>query len=199
MNRNRLYLPRENSAFAPWPTVVLRTLRPANLCRTIARGLGRTFLSGPGAFTLLFVLIFFVNPAWATQTHREPEGLVVHQLSHVFFIVSMGTLAYWLRARNLTESQGWRYIRYSALLLILWNLDALTAHFFDEQFGAFRLLPGDKWHLIITTRPGAVGLDWLYYAVKLDHLLCVPALVFLYLGLRRLYRDNALPNEGDRP
>jgi len=29
----------------------------------------------------------------------------------------------------------------------------------------------------------------LYYAAKLDHLLCVPALLFLFFGLRRLLKD----------
>ena len=144
--------------------------------------------------------VLAASPALATQTHGGPEGLVVHQMAHLFFVFSMGTLAYWLRARGLTARRGWRLIRYAAIMLILWNLDAFVAHLLDEQTALVGVRRIDNFHLELTPRPGFEALAVVYYLVKLDHLLCVPALVFLYLGLRRLV---AAPDEpaaaGDAP
>ncbi len=140
---------------------------------------------------LIFVMLLAgTTPVWATQTHGEPEGLFVHQLAHIFFIFSMGLLIYWLRRRNLVEQKGWRYIQYSAMLFILWNIDTFGVHLLDEQVDLIRIRQLDAWHLQIDTaaRYGHLGL--IYYLAKLDHLLCVPALLCLYLGLKRLYYEN---------
>ena len=73
------------------------------------------------------------TPALATQTHGQPEGLYVHQIAHLFFIISMGILEFWLRQRNLIKEKGWKYIQLAAVLFILWNIDAIIVHFLDEQ------------------------------------------------------------------
>ena len=39
---------------------------------------------------------------------------------------------------------------------------------------------------------GGSVLAWLYYLLKLDHLLCVPAMCFLFVGLRRLLKSAPL-------
>ena len=44
----------------------------------------------------------------------------------------------------------------------------------------------NPWTIQITDTFGSDLLKVLYYVAKLDHLLCVPAIVFLYLGLKRL-------------
>lgn len=128
-----------------------------------------------------------VTPVWATQTHDEPEGLVVHQLSHLFFIFSMGLLIYWLRQRKLVKQKAWRYIQYGALLFILWNLDTFCVHLLDEQVDLIRIRQLDDLHLQIDAADPYRYLGVIYYIARLDHLLCVPALFFLYLGLKRLY------------
>lgn len=53
--------------------------------------------------------------AVATQPHGDPEGIVVHQFSHLFFVFSMGLLIYWLRRRDLSKQPGWREINYAAV------------------------------------------------------------------------------------
>ena len=63
-------------------------------------------------------LILMPATALATQGHNDPEGLVVHQMSHLFFVFSMGILIYWLRARDLVRHVGWRYIQYSSVFFI---------------------------------------------------------------------------------
>jgi hypothetical protein len=139
---------------------------------------------------LIVSIVFITEPALATQAHSAPEGLYAHQLAHIFFIVSMGVLIYWLRERKLVQAVGWRYIQYSALFFILWNADAFFVHLVEEQLGLVSIQRIGLWDIDITTTMKSQTLLWLYYAAKLDHLLCVPALLFLYFGLRRLLKDT---------
>jgi len=142
------------------------------------------FLSG------LIITLFHSDIALATQTHGQPEGLYVHQMAHIFFIISMGILEFWLRQRNLVKEPGWKYIQLAAVLFILWNLIAFTAHFLDEQVGILQISKINLWHIKVTAAEGYGKLVLLYYLAKLDHLLCVPAMVCLYLGLKRLLKDT---------
>ena len=137
-------------------------------------------------------LLAFPGISSATQAHGAPEGIVAHQLAHIFFIVSMGVLIYWLRERNLVVEKSWRYIQYSALFFILWNLDTIFAHLLDEQLSLVRVTRIGLWDIHIDTEDGSRGLVWLYYFLKLDHLLCVPALAFLLTGLRRLVKSDEM-------
>ena len=150
--------------------------------------------------TLLVLAIALVSePALATQAHSAPEGLYAHQLAHIFFIVSMGVLIYWLRERKLVKAVGWRYIQYAALFFILWNLDAFSVHLLEEQIAVIDVRRIDSWKLSITAANHSDTLIWLYYAAKLDHLLCVPAVFFLYFGLRRLLKETDDKTPGVMP
>ena len=137
--------------------------------------------------------------ALATQGHGGIEGVYVHQLAHLFFIVSMGVLIYWLRARELVKSSGWRLIQYSALFFILWNADTVLVHALDDQFKIIQVEGIGNWHLQLSDPFEHDGIKILYYVAKLDHLLCVPALVFLYLGLKRLLQDQTHQTGGKVP
>ena len=150
--------------------------------------------------TLLVLAIALVSePALATQAHSAPEGLYAHQLAHIFFIVSMGVLIYWLRERKLVQAVGWRYIQYAALFFILWNVDAFSVHLLEEQIAVIDVRRIDSWKLSITAANHSDTLIWLYYAAKLDHLLCVPAVFFLYFGLRRLLKETDDKTPGVMP
>jgi hypothetical protein len=128
--------------------------------------------------------------ALAVQEHGAPEGLYAHQFAHLFFVASMGLLIFWLRQRRLVKQAGWRCIQYAALFFIFWNIDAATAHLLDEQLAVVDIRKTDPWAVIIDTGDSPAVLAWIYYAAKLDHLLCVPALLFLYAGLRRLLNET---------
>ena len=83
------------------------------------------------------------------------------------------------------------------MLFILWNLDAFAVHFLDEQIHLLQVKPIDLWNMEISVDGGGKSLAMLYYILKLDHLLCVPAMLCLYLGLRSLLRnteDNKEPS-----
>jgi len=142
---------------------------------------------------LIALILLFAEPALATQAHGEPEGLYAHQLGHLFFIISMGVLIFWLRERQLVQAPGWRYIQYAALFFILWNVDAFFVHLVDEQLAVIESQRINLWEIKLTSTVDSNILIWLYYIAKLDHLLCVPALLFLYFGLRRLLKDSGIP------
>lgn len=135
----------------------------------------------------LVFLLFSAVPAMATQTHGDPEGLVVHQISHLFFMFSMGLLIYWIRSHGLSKNPGWRYIQYAALLFIIWTVDAFFAHQIDEFYEWIRVTRTGPWQIHIETDNPVIAV--FYYLTKMDHLWCVPALWFMYLGLRRLNRE----------
>lgn len=124
--------------------------------------------------------------AFATQQHGHPEGLYAHQMAHVLFAFSMGLLIYWLRKRGLTTDAGWRHIQYAAFFFILWNADAFLVHFIEEQTTVLEISRVGFRQLRLEPLSGYEWIDTVYYLSKLDHLLCVPALFFLYTGLKRL-------------
>lgn len=159
----------------------------------------KTFFSGPlrkifsrlGIIGLVYVvsLIFAPVAAWATQVHNEPEGLYSHQLGHGFFVVSMGVLIYWLRGRRLVRHKGWRYLQYSAFLFVLWNVDAILVHSLENRNDLFMKFSEGTLHAFLQPYPGREWMTVVFYVCKMDHLLCVPAIVFLYLALRQMIRS----------
>ncbi len=148
-----------------------------------------------GKSTIFLGVLYWIavtpGTALATQGHGGIEGVYAHQIAHLFFLFSMGSLIYWLRARKLVREPGWRLIQYSALFFILWNLDTLTVHALDDQFKIIQVQSLDLWHIQITDVFDNNRMRLLYYLAKLDHLLCVPALLFLFGGLKRLLQENS--------
>jgi hypothetical protein len=147
----------------------------------------RARTSFPGTI-LLFTggLVLCPQTAWAIQVHPQPEGLVVHQLAHLFFISAMAILAYWLQSNRLVEERGWRLVQLSCFFFILWNLCAFLGHWFCEKITSDMFIgpSGQLSQRLVVKDLRAVG----YYLFHLDHLLCVPAIVFLFLGVRDFYR-----------
>ena len=139
---------------------------------------------------VLSISLLTASPAWAVQAHGAPEGLYIHQFAHVFFAAAMGIFMYWLRAAALTMQPGWRMIRLCALFLFLWNIDAFAAHFLDENLAIVALERIDLFHMNLRSQTQGPFLPTLYYFLKMDHLWCVPGMIFLYLGLKRLLSEQ---------
>ncbi len=149
------------------------------------------------SFFVITVIALLPTTSYATQAHGTPEGLYAHQLAHFFFVISMGSFIFWLRKSRLSNETGWRYILYAAICLILWNMSAFAAHYMDEQFLLVNVTRLNDWRIHITAPDSHPTLAVIYYLCKLDHLLCVPALIYLYKGLRRLKKDlPAVANQG---
>lgn len=132
----------------------------------------------------LFLVAVSPVPAHAIQTHAAPEGLYVHQIGHILFAIAMLGFAFRIRHSRLNKENAWRLMSVGAVLFALWNGWAFFGHILDM------LIPQTDF-----SRDG-IGLksildvhspiDVLYYLFKMDHLLCVPALVCIYLALRRM-------------
>jgi hypothetical protein len=131
--------------------------------------------------------------------HAEPEGLIVHQIAHGFFVVSMGILIFWLRRRGLTREPGWRSIQYAALFFLLWNIDAVVVHHLDERDAVFRVINAGSWNARVYFEPEVASVAVLYYLGKLDHLLCLPAAALLCFGLRQLLVRARRQQDGAGP
>lgn len=129
-------------------------------------------------------LLLEAMPALALQTHGEPEGLYAHQIGHVLYFLAMAGLVYKIRISQLWASSAWRWIAGGGFLLALWNIWAFVGHV------AAILLPRD--HFIGSVETGYTALtmvsvlDYLYWFLRMDHLLCVPALICIYIGLRQM-------------
>jgi hypothetical protein len=149
---------------------------------------------------LLFISFFLPFPevASATQVHGSPEGIYTHQLAHLFFMLSMVLLIYWLRQRKLIKHTGWRYIQYAAFFFILWNANVMLVHFIDEQAMLITMEKVGDRQIRVSSSLGKWA-EITYFVAKLDHLICVPALLFLFLGLRKLVAETEKsPEDGLR-
>ncbi len=113
--------------------------------------------------TLSFLLgAALARTAWAVQPHSG-EGLVAHEVGHVFLLAAMGFLA----VRALSRSRpGWRRIGWGAVLFALWSAATGTHHLAPD--------PAPPWMAVLS----------------LDHLLLVPALFLFWAGLGRMTPDR---------
>ncbi|MFH1117676.1 MAG: hypothetical protein V1792_27470 [Pseudomonadota bacterium] len=131
-------------------------------------------------------LLLAADHAWALQVHPEPEGLIAHQLAHMFFATTMAVLAYWLQANGFVRERGWRLIQVSCLLFFLWNIDAVAGHWTAVRLPN-DLFVGDPGSLSRRIMPGESFLVLPYLMLHFDHFFCVPAILCLLLGIRSLY------------
>jgi hypothetical protein len=136
---------------------------------------------------ILLGMIMFPAASWAFQSHPAPEGLYAHQLAHVIFIGAMGILIYWLEVNQFSRQKGWRLVQASCVLFILWNVVAIVGHWVEEQIPNHLVTGDPDWtqRLAVGTTP----LAYVFFVLKLDHLVCVPAMVCLFLGIRALYKQ----------
>lgn len=124
--------------------------------------------------------------AYAFQVHGRNEGLYVHQIAHILYALSVVTLAYKLQKTGLTEKRAWRLTAIGMLILTIWNIWAFSGHIV-----AYLLPKKDIAPIPGTDTPGICLNSWLdiaYYILKFDHLLSVPAMFMIYLGLADLHK-----------
>jgi hypothetical protein len=144
------------------------------------------------AFPAVTVLLAVLPvPAYAIQTHGAPEGLYVHQIGHILFATAMIGFAVRIRRSRLADEQAWSLMSIGAILFALWNGWAFLGHILNE------LIPQTDFSRGSTGLQSLLDLhapiDVLYYLFKMDHLLCVPALVFIYIALKRMTGQAADP------
>jgi len=139
--------------------------------------------------TILSLTLLLLQPAeaWALQPHGGGEGLVIHQMAHVFF---MGTLTYlYLHTRRTQDlvSRGWRYLRIFCVLLFFWNLMAFVGHETAVHLSHDDFIDEGTWSEQLVFPLNFLKL--LYFVAKMDHFLTVPALLALSFSLRSFYLE----------
>ncbi len=147
---------------------------------------------------LAALVLSWPHTAFALQLHAGSEGIITHQLGHIFFLFSMVILMFIISGKGLDTQKGWRLIQLAAFFFILWNACAICAHFLDNQIYAVSIERMSHGLAKIQVQNNSGLLGWVYYGLKLDHLLCVPAMFFLYKGLGCLV-DEQTSNGGQTP
>ncbi len=150
-----------------------------------SRFLSRRTLTGMVAAAILLP----ATPALAVQLHGAPEGLYVHMLAHILYFTALLFLLLILRKRPPGHSAAWRDFRLALVLFLLWNTDTFIVHWLASR------LPDTAFvgHILWDQRLAGplTPARWIYYLGRFDHLLCVPAMFFLILSLRRFCRETA--------
>lgn len=132
--------------------------------------------------------------ALALQVHGEPEGLYVHQMAHLHYIFALGYFFWDIRRTSFT-GRGWHYLQLFCIFMTCWNGIAFVGHFAGLYLEPHALHQTDCYLDIRLLSPFTFN-KYLYFITKLDHLIYVPALFFLYLGLRSFYRSVVKAEDG---
>ena len=152
-------------------------------------------LNSTWLYLLPFLGILQPGEALALQVHGEPEGLYVHQMAHLHYIVALGYF-YWDIRRSSFTGRGWRFLQMFCVLMACWNTLAFTGHLAGLYLDPQSLLQTDCYLQTQLLSPFTLN-KYLYFITKLDHLIYVPALFCLFLGLRSFYHSAAKTTFGD--
>jgi hypothetical protein len=135
------------------------------------------------AIFMTWSLLCDIPSASAIQTHGAPEGLYAHQMAHLGFMVAMVYI--WLRTRH-RSGEGWGLIRLSFVFFAVWNMATFINH------GISATLDSTQFHGHIGPLPRYFvprsTIDMYFFFGQMDHFLCIPAALFLGLGLRKMRR-----------
>lgn len=151
-------------------------------------------IRGTLTLTLLLILaagLCLPGSALALQVHGEPEGLYVHQMAHLFYVLALGYF-FWDIRRSAFTGRGWRYLQLFCVLMAAWNLLAFGGHAAGVYLEPEALHQTDCYLQTRLAGP-LTAHTFFYFIAKLDHLICVPALAFLFVGIRSFYISVAKP------
>lgn len=157
---------------------------------------GRKNVLSTVSWLLAFVLCFLsmgADNAMALQVHGPPEGLYVHQMAHLHYLIALVFFLWYIR-RAAFPGLGWRYLQLFCLFMGLWNILAFAGHFAATKVEVEALVQTSHY---LTTRLQSpfTANSLLFYLAKLDHLICAPALFCLFMAIRTFYR-TAVAEQG---
>jgi len=130
---------------------------------------------------LLPLFVLPALPAYAVQVHGGVEGLVSHQIGHIFFAGGMLFLLL-TSYQSRWSGAGWDRFKCFLRLTIVWNILTFTGHWLQTGIG------DDKF---VRAGGQVVGFrvetfrDVCFYFSCLDHLILLPALLCLSVALRQ--------------
>ncbi len=135
----------------------------------------------------LLLLFGSTESCWALQSHSAPEGVYVHQMSHLLFMGALIYLYWHTRRTPELSSIGWKYLQTFCILFASWNILALVGHEAFEYLTPVDFIEKSSWNEQIAAPITPVKI--LYFITKMDHLLYVPALLALVKSLRTFCQD----------
>ncbi len=140
--------------------------------------------------SLIFVIILFMPcQAIAVQEHAGAEGLVVHELAHLFFLFVSAYLFFSLKE---TDTRGPHLeLRRAFMFFFFWNLLTFTTHIMRERvnpdfFKGAYLQAKNIYHYL-----------W-YTGSLVEHLLLVAACLFFLRALLKL-KDAQAEHDTEGP
>jgi signal transduction histidine kinase len=131
---------------------------------------------------LLLLFILFPFNAWGYVPHEYP-AIYTHQLARIFLLVAFFAVLWGIFHNRLHKQKGWRYLFFSKILFIVWDLDVFigrTAEFIKLP----RTIGGEEGWQYFTRDIIVEGPVYLYYIGRLDFLLLNIAMLLFYMGLR---------------
>jgi lipid-A-disaccharide synthase-like uncharacterized protein len=139
--------------------------------------------------TLLLPLLLLIAPdqAWALQSHGDSEGILVHQMAHLFYAAAIAYL-FWDIGRSAFPGKGWHYLQIFCVFMILWNLVAFTGHWLGFYIATSDIIRPSGYFSSQLVGPFS-SVKLIYFFATLDHVFSLPAIFFLFLSLRSLYNS----------
>ena len=138
-------------------------------------------------FTILFFSLLIPSNCLAFQEHGASEGLYIHQLAHICFGSSMLWLFFMIFRSTFWQKRWWKAIAMGALTLAFWNVLTFIGHGMGQSVDP-------------TCTNLVTSLDkkrfWIWYITKFDTIVACMAMLFFYLGLRRLNRFISMEETG---
>lgn len=145
-----------------------------------------THIPAPAALSIALFLALWCQaaPLWAAQEHGSGEGMVVHQIGHVLFVIGMLYPLYRIHL-NKPQEPGWACFKAFLWAICLWNVIAFLSHWLEEKIPREQFLSdgGTITGLRITSLTDAI-----FYLTKLEHLVLAPSLLLLLMALRQWNR-----------
>ena len=142
--------------------------------------------------TLSLVLIFCVaclpNHSLAIQEHGAVEGDLVHQGAHILFFWAMCDFCYRIIKTQLFAPLSRKYLFGGSFLLCLWNLWAFAGHIIESRFSRSPFIHRTGDILGGQCRVDSI-LEFIYYFLKMDSILLVPAILLFFLASRQIVRE----------
>lgn len=138
---------------------------------------------------LALSLFFLPSDAFALVPHDYP-GIYIHQMGHIYFILSSVFILWAIIHHRLHKERGWRYIVLAQIFFILWNANTFIGHITEFWIKPNQIIGvTDGWNyfrrMIIIE-----GREYIYYITKHDHIWIVPGMLFFYMGLKEHLKEE---------
>ena len=129
------------------------------------------------------LLLLIPSEALAFVPHSYP-GIYIHQMGHLFFVISCVFVIRTIIRNRLQREKGWRYFLYSQAGFILWNIDTFVGHMTEYWIESAQIIGATAGWNYFMRDILIEGRDYVYYITKYDHFLLVPSMLLFYKGLK---------------